>query len=169
MSKQEEGFTITEALMAVGIISIAGMIVLGVLSSSIRGIDRSKVRLGLGIKTLLVDDLIRRKTGAVNIPYWERRFTLIEDASSVQIPWYRGRAGDYLRFFWDEHSLSMETKSGEEKETLLLLKEPDRINIDILAGEGGLPQGLDISYTYGGKAYHTRASFSSVPVQTGRL
>jgi hypothetical protein len=168
MSKQEDGFTITEALTAIGIVSIAGMIVLSVLSSSIKGIDRSKDSLGLGIKLLLVDDLIRRKTGAVNIPYWERRFNLIEDACSIQIPWYRGRAGDYLRFFWDEYSLSMETKSGEEKETLLLLKEPDHINIDILAGESGIPRGLDIGYTYGGKEYHTRASFSSIPVQTGR-
>jgi type II secretory pathway pseudopilin PulG len=168
MSKQEEGFTIIEALAAIGIISAAGMIVLGVLSSSIKGIDRARESLGLGAKLLLTDDLIRRKTGAVRLPYWERGFNIIEDNSSIQIPWYRGRAGDYLRFFWDEDSLSMETGSGEERETLVLLEGTDHIRIDILAGGEGIPYGLDIAYTYGGREYHTRTSFSSLPVQLGR-
>jgi type II secretory pathway component PulJ len=168
MSKGEEGFTITEALVSIGIISIAGMIVLGGLSSSIKGIDRAKDRLGFGIKLLWADELIRREAGAVTIPYWERRVDLMEDHDSIQVPWYGGRAGDYLRFFWDEYSLSMETKNGEEKKPTLIFTGLDHVSVSVLSGEGGIPRGLDIAYAYGGKEYRTRASFSSLPVQAGR-
>jgi hypothetical protein len=168
MSKGEDGFTITETLAAIGIISVAGMIVLAVLSSSIKGIEKAKGSLDFGMKLLPADDLIRLKAGAVRIPFWERRIGLIEDPSSLQIPWYEGRAGNYLRFFWDDHSLLMESGSGEEKETLLLLKTLDGVNINVLSGEEGIPRGLNITYTHNGKEYHTRASFSSIPVQAGR-
>jgi hypothetical protein len=168
MSNGEEGFTITETLTAIGIISVAGMIVLAVLSSSIKGIDTAKDNLDFGMKLLPADDLIRLKAGAVRIPFWERRIGLVEGPSSLQIPWYEGRAGDYLRFFWEDHSLLMESGSGEEKESILLFKTLDRVNINVLSGEDGIPRGLDITYTRNGKDYHTRAAFSSLPIQLGR-
>jgi hypothetical protein len=167
MSKGEEGFTITEALTAIGIIAASGMIALGALSSSIKGIDRAKGGIEFGVKLLAADNLIRRKTGAVNIPFWERNIALIAEDTSIQVPWYGSMAEDYLRFFWDEHSLRMETESGGEKESVLLFRALDRIQVSALTDGDGIPYGLDVAYAYGGREYHTRAAFASSPVQGG--
>jgi hypothetical protein len=168
MSKGEEGFTITEALTAIGIIAVAGMLVLGALSSSMKGIDRAKGGIDFGVKLLAADNLIRRRAGAVNIPFWERNVALIIQDTSMQVPWYGSMAEDYLRFFWDEHSLRMETEIGGEKESVLLFKALDRIHVSALVDEDGIPYGLDVAYAYGGREYHTRAAFASSPVQGGR-
>jgi len=68
----ERGFTLTEALAAIGIISILTALVLSFLSSSIASSARSKDTLFFFKDMLLADEKIRELAGEVVIPYWER-------------------------------------------------------------------------------------------------
>jgi hypothetical protein len=156
--------------MAVSIVSLAGMIALAILSISDKGIEKLKENLDFAIRTLIADELIRLNTGAIIVPFWEKNFTLIEDNTSIQIPWYKGKSRNYLRFFWGDHSLGMEAGNEKEKEPWFLIEnsELEHISVSALTGEQGLPYGLDIAYTYNKKEYHTRASFGSRPFRRER-
>jgi hypothetical protein len=170
MNKQEEGFTITETLMAVSIVSLAGMIALALLSVSDKGIEKLKENLDFAIRLLNTDALMRLNIGMIVIPFWEENVTFIEDNSSIQIPWYKVKSRDYLRFFWDEHSLGMESGNEKEKKSWFLIENPklEHISVSALINEEGLPYGLDIAYTYDKREYHTKASFGSWPVRRKR-
>jgi hypothetical protein len=170
INKKQDGYTITETLAAITLVSMAGMIALNVLSSSVKGMEKFKENLDFAIRTLLADEFMQLYTGAINIPYWERKVTLIEDNNSIQIPWYGGRSRQYLRFFWDEHSLGMETGNEREKDTWFLLKNPnlEHISVSALTDEEGVPYGLNIVYTFNKKKYHIKTPFGSGPVQRKR-
>jgi hypothetical protein len=168
MSKHEEGSTILDTLMALGIIGLVGVIILSLLSSSVKGIERARENLNFGVKLLMVDELIRLNMMMINIPYWDRMAALIRDNNYIEIPWFSGKSRSYLRFFWDEHSLGMESGNDKREETWFLLEDLDHADVSVLFNEQKLPYGLDIAYTYNGTEYHTKASFGSCPVRRKR-
>jgi hypothetical protein len=167
MSKQEEGYTVTETLTAVSILSLVGMIIFSILPSSSKKIEEIKKTLDFTIELLLADGILRFNAERIRIPYWEEKVVLIEDNTSIQIPWYYGNSQHYIRLFWDDHSLGLETENGIKKLTWFFLESPEleQISVSALSDEKGIPYGLDLAYTYIKEEYHFKISFGSRPVQ----
>jgi prepilin-type N-terminal cleavage/methylation domain-containing protein len=163
----ERGFTLTEALAAIGIISILTALVLSFLSSSITSSARSKDTLFFFKDMLLADEKIRELAGEVVIPYWERVSELIPgNGTALEIPWYGGRKENVLRIQIDPQGrLSMNAPINGGPSTYTAPVSLTVNAADILRDGTGNPAGLRIRYDYRGKPCYTTAIFGSLPVR----
>jgi prepilin-type N-terminal cleavage/methylation domain-containing protein len=188
---RESGFTIVEVLAALTIISLCGLLVAGFVPAAIRLGGQVRRDLSAARNLLRLDGEIRSLTAAVATPYWERRPTLEADASGLSIPWYGGRADQVLRFVRRDDAFTLELPAGEAarfpgiveaagttvnlrfslETTPLLRSNFDATEslwisaVEMLKDARGIPYGLDISYQYRGKAGHTAACFSTLPLE----
>jgi prepilin-type N-terminal cleavage/methylation domain-containing protein len=170
----DRGFTITETLTAIAVVTLLLSVLLVLLSSTSTNTVRSRETLFFLREFLEFDRKIREKAGAVIIPYWERTVTLSgfspERRSSygavLEIPYYGGLREGILRLSIDrENRLSLESGRGEEREYFnapagLLVKD-----IEVLHDGEGRPLALKLSFEYRNKQYYTVAPFAAFPVK----
>ena len=159
----EAGFSLTEILAAIAIVTAA----MSALSWVLPPLVRSQTVLSNHAALLQTDRLIRRHIAAIAIPYWEQQARITQTESSIEIPWYEGAGDHALSLSGDEHGVLISiTGPGD---TLKIPIQGFRIDaLDILLGEDGRPLGLDIHYRFRGIAARLTASFNSAPLQRMR-
>jgi hypothetical protein len=160
------GFTLMEALVAVGVVSLVMIILALSLSSCAGAMQRAADRALFGIQLLRADSLIRDRIGAVAIPYWEKP-ALETEGSSVRIPWHQGEEKGYVRLFAEEGALVMETAGKGKTERILLVSGLDGVELSILRNGEGAPYGVGVACFRGQNSYHTLSVFSSLPITGG--
>jgi prepilin-type N-terminal cleavage/methylation domain-containing protein len=166
-NNHEGGFTLTETMAAVGIISIAFSVLGAAAVFSFRQINGPVDFLSFGIRLLRADTLVRRGVEAVTIPYWELDFeSTARDQRSLVIPWYEGRKEDRLMIYFSRNGeLAMETESQGKKDRQVLINNLEDAAIAVWRDEAQVPRGIDIMYRYHDRTCHTRSNFGSSPLR----
>jgi hypothetical protein len=157
------GFTLMEALVALGTLSLVMIILALSLSSSAGAMQKAGDRAIFGIQLLRADSLIRNRIGAVAFPYWEKP-VLETGESSVTIPWYQGEQQGYVRLFMEEGALILETLGKGKAERILLVSGLDGVELSILRNGESVPYGVGVACFRGQNSYHTLSAFASIPV-----
>jgi prepilin-type N-terminal cleavage/methylation domain-containing protein len=165
-NNREDGFTLLEALAAMGVISIVLTVLALAFTSSAAALEKSKDTLIFGVKLLRADSLIRNRVGAIAVPYWEN---LVPEAgsSSLTIPWYRGKHDAKLRLSAEDHALILETEGAGDGERITIIDSLDGAELSILRDDQQNPYGIGISYFYKQNTYHSFSAFASHPL--GRI
>jgi len=161
----EGGFTLTETMAAVGIISIALSILSAAAVFSFRNTIDPVDFLFFGIRLLRADTLARDKVEAVTVPYWDLNFDPAQEEQALVIPWYGGRKENRLAFYLSQDGeLIMETESQGKKEKQTLINKLEGADLGVWRDEAQTPRGIDILYRYQGRVYQTRSAFGSSPL-----
>jgi hypothetical protein len=163
---REDGFTLLEALAAMGVITVVLTLLAMALPSSIAALGKSRDTLIFGVKLLRADSLIRNRVGAIAVPYWEN---LVLDAgiSSLTIPWYQGKPGAKLRLSAEDNALILEIEGAGDGERVTVIDGLDGVELSVLRDDKQIPYGIGISYFYKQNTYHCFSAFASHPL--GRI
>jgi prepilin-type N-terminal cleavage/methylation domain-containing protein len=162
-NNSEDGFTLLETLAAMGIISIVLTSLAMTLPSSSAALEKSKKNLLFGVKFLRADTIIRKRVGAIAIPYWEHPI-LDTDSSSLTIPWYQGKQNVNLRLIAEGKTLLLETEGALEDEKITLIDGLDGSEISILRDDQKIPYGIGIVLFHNQNTYHSFSAFASHPM-----
>jgi prepilin-type N-terminal cleavage/methylation domain-containing protein len=168
----DSGFTITETLTALTIVSLLLTLLLAALHSAGINAARSKENLFFLWDFLEFDRRIREKAAEVIIPYWERTVTLTglslerRTDTVLEIPYYGGAREGILRLSADrENHLSLESSGGETQEYYSAPKDLRLRDIEVLHDGEGRPLALKLSFEHKNKLYYTLAPFAAFPVK----
>lgn len=159
----EAGFTVTELLAAISVLSAAALISVRLVSATLDAVERSRESLLQSAALLRTDSLIREKTALIAVPYWERRPRIIQTGSSIEIPWYGGEAEQTLVLRGSEAGLVI-AAAGEE----ISIEGFRMTGLGILSGEAGEALGVELNLEYRGKTYRLASPFGSFPVKRRR-
>jgi type II secretory pathway pseudopilin PulG len=159
--KREDGFTIPEALIAMGIVSLCLAMISGLCYSSVNvlKICRETAEKTAGI--LKTDTLFRSAAGTVAIPFWEKYPPITETPVQITIPWYEGDRDSSLSFRVDGKKLIMETETRAGVKSHTLLDRADGIAIALITEENRIPRGIELSFRLLNRAYDLKAYFGS--------
>lgn len=174
----DQGFTLTEALAAISIVSILLAALLWVSSASVRSVFLAKGALFFFRDMVTADERIRDLTGKVIIPYWEGKAGYNINAAgrrsreefSLEVPWYGGRKGNLLCFSVDSSGLlTMKTLGGGE-DSLYTAPVSLRVkDLSLLRDSRGNLLGVKVGYDYRGISFHTAAVFGSFPLKKNSI
>ncbi len=164
-SRDDEGISTIEALVAIAILAIAGVALLGGASGAMAALVKAKNTARITSSLLRTDSLLREKIGNIRIPFWEQKTEITVPGESAEIPWYDGKKDHLLKLYIKEGTFIIETVTGETSETTALSSDIEHIDIKPILKGDKVPEGLDIGYTIKGKAYRTLAAFASAPLE----
>jgi len=116
--KNEQGFTLIEAITMIAVISVLGVVLWSGATLAMRAVDNMGSYLDGSSAFLQAENALREKCAAVRFPYWAGRCEVEIDETSASIPYYKGQKDSELRLEFKDHMLwvSIPKKDGDEGE-----------------------------------------------------
>ncbi len=96
LDKNEDGFTFVEVIASILILSIIGFLIWQGSSIATRVLFKSTDRSIATIRLLQLDEVMRRETGHIVIPFWISRLEIETTHSRISVPYYQGDPDDVL-------------------------------------------------------------------------
>lgn len=163
-SHREAGASLIESLIAITLLSIAGISLTGASYSAFRALQKGNESALLANQILRTDTILRKEIGKISIPYWINTSTLVSNDSEAILPWYDGCQDQTLSVLDSQDGILLETGNATNHHSIVLAPGSSSTAITYLRREDGTPIGLEVRYTVSKKDYLTKALFSSQPL-----
>lgn len=140
------GFTIIEALVSLGIISLVCVVLYAAFATGTKGITGSHRSLSAALKRKRTDAIVRQATGNVEIPFWLKVYEFTATEHTLSLPWSNGVPG------------------------VIEVELPEGVTIRECKPAGGTetrPDGLRMTYEVDGVPYSLSAVFASSTLDSG--
>jgi prepilin-type N-terminal cleavage/methylation domain-containing protein len=113
-SKNEQGFTFVEVMVALLIISLIGVVVWQGSVRSGRLLDRISRESLITLKLMRTESALRDAVAEIRIPFWVSEAVIEESDGELVIPFYEGSADALLVVKCEDGSIVIGTRSGGE-------------------------------------------------------
>lgn len=163
MKKRDEtGSTALEALIAIAVISIAGIALVAGSRNGLAAIAKAESAATDSSKILRIDDALRAAASEVRIPYWARGVELTTDGRTVSVPWYGGHAAEKLQISIAERSIVL--KAGDATRNLSGVADA---RLAVARNTEGAVAGIELVFKMRDSEVRVLAPFGSAAIMNG--
>lgn len=168
-SKSDKGFTYIEMMVALIILSLAGVLVWQGISAAGKLLDKISARSSETMRLMQTEETVRELVGRIKIPFWMSTMELEEEEGEIAIPFYEGRSDNLLVIKYEDSSLIIGTRGtdGEQIEGVNSFGPFSNAEIEVARGEEGELFGITVVlYTEKrpSDGVHITARFGSNPL-----
>ena len=112
-SESERGFTYIEVMVALIILSLAGVLIWQGVSASGKLLDKISARSSSTMRLMQTEEAVREFVGRIKIPFWMSTMDLEGEEGEITVPFYEGRNDTFLVMKYEDSSLIIGTRRAD--------------------------------------------------------